>query len=115
MRHRRPAPAEESAMAELVISVTVSIDPAKREEAAAVAIEMMRATRAEPGCIAYTFSADLEDPARIHVFERWASQEALDVHFQSPHMATFQKKLGALGVRGMEAQKYEIANVGPLR
>jgi quinol monooxygenase YgiN len=102
-------------MPELVISVTVQFDPAKRDEAFAAAIEMMRATRAEPGCIAYNFSADLEDPSRVHVFERWASQDALDVHFTSPHMATFQKKLGGLGVRGMDAQKYEIAKVGPLR
>jgi quinol monooxygenase YgiN len=102
-------------MAELVIRVSVQIDPAKREEAFGAAIEMMRATRAEPGCIAYTFSADLEDPSRIHVFERWASQDALDIHFKAPHMAAFQAKLGGLGVRGMQAEKYEIAKVGPLR
>jgi quinol monooxygenase YgiN len=114
MRHR-PSDAKEAAMAELVISVTVQIDPAKREEAFAAAIEVMRATRAEPGCIAYTFSADLEDPSKVHVFERWASQDALTAHFKAPHMAAFQKKLGGLGVRGMQAERYEIASVGPLR
>lgn len=102
-------------MAELVISVTVHIDPAKREEAFAAAIEVQRATRAEPGCIAYTFSADLEDPSKVHVFERWASEEALEAHFTAPHMAVFQKKLGGLGVKGMQADKLEIAKAGPLR
>src|SRR5262245_52627254 len=102
-------------MPELVISVSLRIDPAKRDEAAAAAIEVMRATRAEPGCIAYTFSTDLEDPARIHVFERWESQEALERHFRAPHMAAFQKKIGGFGVKDMKAERYEIAKAGPLR
>ena len=102
-------------MSELVISVTLRIDPAKRDEAVAAAVDVMRATRQEAGCIAYTFSADLEDPSRIHVFERWASQEALDSHFRAPHMAAFQQKVGGFGVRDMKAEKYEIAKVGPLR
>jgi quinol monooxygenase YgiN len=102
-------------MAELVISVSLRIDPAKRDEAVAAAIDVMRATRAEPGCIAYTFSTDLEDPSRIHVFERWASQEALESHFRAPHMAAFQQKVGGFGVRDMKAEKYEISKAGPLR
>ena len=102
-------------MAELVISVSLRIDPAKREEATAAAIEVMRATRAEPGCVAYTFSTDLEDPSRIHVFERWASQGALESHFRSPHMAVFQKKMGGFGVKDMKVERFEIAKAGPLR
>ena len=102
-------------MSELVIAVSLKIDPAKRDEAAAAALEVMRATRAEPGCVAYTFSTDLEDPSRIHVFERWASPEALDAHFRAPHMAAFQKKMGGFGVSDMKVEKFEIAKAGPLR
>ena len=102
-------------MAELVISVSLRIDPAKRDEAVAAAVEVMRATRQEPGCIAYTFSTDLEDPSRILVFERWASQEALDGHFRAPHMAAFQQKIGGFGVHDMKIEKFEIAKSGPLR
>ena len=102
-------------MAELVIAVSLRIDPAKREEATAAAVEVMRATRQEPGCMAYTFSVDLEDASRIHVFERWASQEALDSHFRAPHMAAFQQKMGGFGVKDMKIEKFEIAKAGPLR
>jgi len=102
-------------MAELVISVSLRIDPAKREEATAAALEVMRATRAEPGCKAYVFSTDLEDPSRINVFEHWESQAALEGHFKSPHMAVFQKKMGAFGVKDMKAERFEVTKAGPLR
>ena len=98
----------------LVIAGHVKIDPASRDGAVAASIEMMRETRAEPGCISYTFSEDLEEPGTFRIFEEWVSQEALDAHFSSPHMATFQGVVGSLGVREMEVQRYEISSVGPL-
>ena len=99
----------------LVIAGHVCIDPEKRSEASAAASEVMIATREERGCISYTFSADLGDESLFHIFEEWESQEALDAHFQTPHMAIFQEKLGALGVNEMKIQKYAVASVGPLR
>ena len=98
----------------LVIAGTITIDPAQREPAIAAAKEMMAATLEEPGCISYTFSADLSDPGGFRIFEEWEDQAALDAHFQAPHMAAFQAKMGGFGVRGMEVQRYEIASVGPL-
>jgi hypothetical protein len=40
----------------------------------------MRASRAEAGCLEYTFGADPIDPSRVVLFERWESQAALDAH-----------------------------------
>jgi quinol monooxygenase YgiN len=99
----------------LIVAGEIEIDPAQREPAVAAAREMMEATRREPGCLGYTFSADLVDPGRFRIFEEWESQAALDAHFAAPHMAAFQAKVAGLGVRGMRIQKYEIARVGPLR
>ena len=99
----------------LVIGGAIELDPAQREAGIAAAIEMMTATRAEAGCISYTMSGDLEEPGRFHIFEEWESGEALEAHFQSPHMAVFQKKAGALGIKGMTVQRYEVASVGPVR
>jgi quinol monooxygenase YgiN len=99
----------------IVIAGNVSLDPAQREKAVAAASEMMRDTRTEPGCISYTFSADLEVPGRFLIFEEWESDEALRAHFAAPHMARFQKAAGGLGVREMKVQRYEVAKVGPVR
>ncbi len=99
----------------LIIAGKFLIDPTKRDAAIAAASEMMAETHKEAGCHAYTFSADFSDMARIHLFERWESQSALEAHFTTPHMARFQAALGKFGVHGFEVQKYTISAVGPVR
>ena len=99
----------------LVIAGTILIDPTKREAAIAAAKEMMAATRQEPGCRAYTFSLDLEDPGRVHLFEHWDSLTALEAHFQTSHMARFNAAVAGLGVRDVALQKYEVSAAVPLR
>ena len=99
----------------IVIAGRVVIEPAKREEAVQAALEMMRETAREPGCISYTFSADLSDPGTFRIFEEWESQQALDAHFTTPHMARFGAAIGQLGVKEMNVQRYEVSSVGPLR
>ena len=96
----------------LVIAGTIRLDPAKRDEAAAAALEIMKETHKEEGNLAYAFSSDLSDPGLIYIFEKWESQEALDFHFKTPHMASFQKTVGGLGVKEMNLEKFEIASVG---
>jgi quinol monooxygenase YgiN len=98
-----------------VIAGRIRIDAAKRDAATTAALEVMEATRREPGCISYTFSADLADDGLFHVFEEWESQEALDLHFRTPHMTRFQGQMGGFGVQDVQIQRYEIASVGPLR
>jgi quinol monooxygenase YgiN len=98
----------------LIIAGTIEIDPSKREPALAAAREMMAETLKEKGCHAYTFSADLADPSRIHLFERWESEEALLAHFATPHMAAFQKALAAIRPKA-DILKYQIASSGPVR
>ncbi len=99
----------------LIVGGTFRIDAAQREAAIAAATAMMIETRKEEGCHAYTFSCDLADPTRFHLFERWESQTALDAHFRAPHMARFQAELGKFGVRDFDVQKYTISASGPVR
>lgn len=99
----------------LVIAGTIRMDPARREAADEAALEMMKETHKEEGNLAYTFSADLEDPGLIYIFEKWESQEALEIHFGAPHMAAFQAKMGDFGVKDVSIEKFEIASVGPVR
>jgi quinol monooxygenase YgiN len=99
----------------LVVAGTIHLDPAKKEEATAAAIEMMQATRAEPGNIEYAFTWDLVDEGMVRLIEQWEDQAALDAHFDAPHMAAFMARIGGLGITGMDVKKYEIASVGPVR
>jgi len=98
-----------------VIAGEIEIDPAQREAAVTAALRMMEETRKEAGCISYSFSGDLAEGGLFRIFEEWESQQALDAHFASPHMATFQTSVGGLGVRRMTIKRYEVSSVGPLR
>ena len=60
-----------------------SIDAATRK----AIVEMVRASRAEDGCLDYAFAGDLADPDTLILFERWRDRAALDAHGKSEHRA----------------------------
>ncbi len=62
--------------------------------------ELVKATRAEDGCIDYAMSEDLGDRGLIRFVERWRDQAALDAHMKSPHMKTFGRSLRDWGIAG---------------
>jgi quinol monooxygenase YgiN len=64
----------------LIVVATFDLDPDLREAFLVGRCDSMRLSRAEPGCLEYTFSADPTDPRRVLLLERWASQEDLDAH-----------------------------------
>jgi quinol monooxygenase YgiN len=68
----------------IIVSGTFEVDPTQRERFLAERRERMRTSRAEAGCFEYTFSADPLDADRVLLFERWASQDALDAHLAAP-------------------------------
>jgi quinol monooxygenase YgiN len=70
----------------IIVSGTFEVDPARRDEFLAERHERMRSSRAEAGCLEYTFSADPLDAGRVLLFERWATQAALDQHLAGPPM-----------------------------
>ncbi len=79
-----------------------------KEAAALAAIEkLVAAVNAdEPGAQMYSWHRDLEDSARILVYEVYADEEAAKVHRASEHMAEFNKEFGrARGVFDPESVK----------
>lgn len=68
---------------------------------------MVAATNAEDGCDHYGFSRDVHDPDRMIISERWRDQAALDAHFASPHMATFNALLGTVEIKDVSVRAYE--------
>jgi quinol monooxygenase YgiN len=82
--------------------------PAERIEAALPAMEtMIRASRAEPGCIDYAYSLDVLDRGLVRVTERWESHEALKAHFETPHMAAWRAAFAGLGITERCLRLYE--------
>src|ERR1700756_4864949 len=64
----------------VIVAGTIELDPDQREAFLAGKIDGMRTSRAEPGCLEYTLSADPTNPGRVMLFERWARQADLDAH-----------------------------------
>ncbi|HBC16013.1 putative quinol monooxygenase [Qipengyuania citrea] len=88
-----------------------SIDAATRK----AIVEMVRASRAEEGCIDYAFASDLADPDTLILFERWRDQAALDAHGKSDHMAAFQEFMGANPPEASDLRIYDTDEGQPLR
>ena len=98
----------------LVLAGSVRIDPAKRNDVVEATIEVMQETRKQPGCISFVFSADLEDPGVLHVFQEWETPEALNRHLTAPRVEAVRLRLGSLGVREIAVQRYLVQSVGPI-
>jgi len=77
------------------------------DKARAAAIDMMRETRKEAGCIVYEFSQLIEAENRFRVYEEWESLAALEAHFDAPHMAVFRAALGDVGVVARDVFRIE--------
>ncbi len=65
-------------------------------------------TRAEAGCLSYSYAEDVLDPGLIRVSELWASRAQLNAHFQAAHMAVWQMERAALGLTERQITAYEL-------
>jgi quinol monooxygenase YgiN len=73
----------------LIVIGRATAAPGRRDDLVAAARAVAAATRGDHGCLAYSFSADLEDDDRIHSIEIWADRAALDEHMNHDHTAQF--------------------------
>ncbi len=101
-------------MAKIVISAQIDLDPAQREEALKSAKPHIDAALAQDGCIAYDWSADGNNPARVNVFEEWESEEALAYHFANDAYAGMRDHIGTFGLTGAVSKKYRVDAEGPV-
>lgn len=97
----------------IVVAGTVTFDGANQEVVIAAANRVAEITRTEDGCISYEFFADLNGPGRMLVFEEWESEEALETHMKTPHLADFRAALGAAGATGRDIDRYIVESHRP--
>ena len=65
----------------MVIVVGVfEVEPADRDRSWSGKLAQVTASRAETGCIDYTFSADAADPGGVRLLERWETRADLEAH-----------------------------------
>lgn len=98
----------------LVLAGTAQVDPVKRDQVIAAAIETVRRTRKRAGCISLVCSADLEDATRLHIFLEWETADALFELLSTERVAAIRRHADELGVRSVSLQRYDVASVGPI-
>lgn len=98
----------------ILVSARVAVRPDRREQAAEAARKMVEATQKEAGCREYNFYWDVRDPNLIHVFEIWESDEALNAHFQTPHMAEFAQALPDVLAEEPKIYRYVVTETSQL-
>lgn len=91
----------------IVIEGTVRIPDGALENTRSAMETMIRASRAEEGCVEYAYSVDVLDSTLIRVAERWISREALAAHFQTPHMMVWRNAIAKIGITDRSLRMYE--------
>jgi quinol monooxygenase YgiN len=71
--------------------------------------EAQQRTRAQQGCISYTFAETLDDPGHFVVVQEWRDRPALDEHYRSRAFADYQAKVSGLLVRDSELRVSFVA------
>ena len=74
---------------------------------------MEAASRDEAGCLDYTFSIEVNKPSVLRITEKWKTVEALQAHFQTPHMQTFQAAMGERPPASLDVKFYEVEEIHP--
>ncbi len=96
----------------IILTGWVDVDPEKRDAALVAGCPHMQATRAWQGCLDYVWSADPLNAARIYIYERWESAEALASHFKGPHYTAMRDTIAAHGISAVDVWKYQPAKKG---
>lgn len=63
---------------QVLVAGHLIVDPAGRAAYLEDCREVVRQARLAVGCLDFAISADLVDPARINILERWESQHAVE-------------------------------------
>jgi quinol monooxygenase YgiN len=61
----------------VIVAGHVVVDPQERDDYLAGCVEVVRQARRAPGCLDFALSADLLEPGRVNIFERWESVAAV--------------------------------------
>lgn len=92
----------------LIIAGHAEVDPASRDDYVAAHRDLVRRSRAAPGCLDVAISADPLHPGRVNVFERWASREDLDAW-----RAVADAPESGIAFRSLDVMMYVVADVLP--
>ena len=93
----------------LIVAGHLIVDPKDRATYLAGCREVVDQARSALGCLDFALSADLTDPGRINIFERWVDRESVE-KFRGSGTGDEQNA----AIRGASVAEYEIADIRSL-
>jgi quinol monooxygenase YgiN len=76
----------------IIVVGSLSFDPSDREDVITSLREITELSRADRGCVEYTWAEDLESANCFRFFECWETQELFDAHLAAPHEKAFGER-----------------------
>lgn len=98
----------------ILVAGYLTVNPDHRHEALAAIDTCVTATQAEEGNIDYRYSVDLNDPNRFNLIEQWESEDAMNAHMATPHLATFLELIGGFVGGPVEVIRYDVSSSSKL-
>lgn len=98
----------------IIIAGTIDFAPSRAEAAIRDGKPYIEASLREPGCVAYAWSLDPLTPGRVHVYEEWESQTALEGHFRDTSYLSMRDHLRNYEMVGSSVRKYRVDRVEPV-
>ena len=92
----------------LLITGTIRLPPHRLADARPAMAAMIEASRAEPGCMEYSYAEDLLDAGLMHINERWDTRAHLQAHFRSDHIAAWRAHWADLEISERNLKLYEV-------
>ena len=62
----------------VIVAGHINVEPRERESYVAGCVSVVEQARGAAGCLDFAISADLVDPGRVNILERWESQAAVE-------------------------------------
>ena len=93
----------------IIVSGHLQVVPSQRAAYLDTCAEVVAAARAAEGCQDFALSADLIDPGRINILERWDTRHAAEA-FRQGGVGPDQEAL----IIAASVAEYDVAGVRPL-
>jgi quinol monooxygenase YgiN len=89
----------------VIVAGHVVVDPEQRDDYLSACVEVVRQARRAPGCLDFVLSADLLEPGRVNILERWESQAAVEA-FRGSGPSFEQANM----IRAASVAEYDVAH-----
>lgn len=98
----------------IVLDVKFLLKDGSHDEAVAAMKSVAAETLKENGCAEYRFALPMNEGDPIVLFEEWESQDALNAHFETAHLAEFRAKMEKVLNEPPIIRRYVVSEAGSL-